>query len=227
MIEDIKQIFQPIQKNLSLDFFCYHRVYPDSYEYMLSSDGAWQTHFHQQGHQVTGTIENDLGLDYKLNLWPMESNALILQDIRDVSDIQQGFTLFSESHNFYEFFGFGGKNIDVLQLNKQINSTNILFPYCREFKKRFEELSSFNKLQKIRITNKNNKKLSASSYKLTKREFSIVEELCQGFATREIAERLSLSMRTVEDYIANVKGKLYCSSLNELRDLVENKFIVI
>jgi DNA-binding NarL/FixJ family response regulator len=52
--------------------------------------------------------------------------------------------------------------------------------------------------------------------KLTDREFEVFQLLGQGKGTREIAEKLHLSVKTVEVHRANIKAKLKLKSASEL-----------
>ncbi len=51
---------------------------------------------------------------------------------------------------------------------------------------------------------------------LSDRELEVLQLLGQGVATREIAERLSLSVKTIESYRANIKRKLDLRNATEL-----------
>lgn len=52
--------------------------------------------------------------------------------------------------------------------------------------------------------------------KLSKREMDVAKQMIQGYSANEIALQLSLSKRTVESYIENLKTKLACYSKAEL-----------
>jgi len=52
--------------------------------------------------------------------------------------------------------------------------------------------------------------------KLTDREFEVFQLIGQGKGTREIAERLHLSVKTIDVHRANIKGKLKLASASEL-----------
>ncbi|MFD0806392.1 LuxR C-terminal-related transcriptional regulator [Nocardioides caeni] len=56
---------------------------------------------------------------------------------------------------------------------------------------------------------------------LTDREWEIVDLVCQRLASREIAERLVLSVRTVDNHLAKVYRKLGVSGRAELRRLLD------
>lgn len=50
----------------------------------------------------------------------------------------------------------------------------------------------------------------------TQREYLILKNILKGFTAKRIAKQLSLSPRTVEDYINKIKYKLNCSSKNNI-----------
>ena len=52
--------------------------------------------------------------------------------------------------------------------------------------------------------------------KLTDREFEVFQFIAQGKGTREIAQKLHLSVKTVEVHRANIKAKLKLQSVSEL-----------
>jgi DNA-binding NarL/FixJ family response regulator len=52
--------------------------------------------------------------------------------------------------------------------------------------------------------------------KLTDREFEVFQFIAQGKGTRDIAEKLHLSVKTVEVHRANIKAKLKLKSASEL-----------
>lgn len=45
----------------------------------------------------------------------------------------------------------------------------------------------------------------------TSREYSIIQSLFLGLSAKQIAHRLNLSTRTIEDYVQKIKNKLNCS----------------
>lgn len=66
---------------------------------------------------------------------------------------------------------------------------------------------------KIIIDNKN-------TVALTKREIQVLAGLYNGMSIREIADKLGLSPRTMEDYYTSLKSKLNCDSRKHLFELV-------
>ena len=61
---------------------------------------------------------------------------------------------------------------------------------------------------------------------LTQRELQCVSHLLDYKTALEIAELMNVSRRTIESYLDNVKNKLNCSNLKELKDLLKlNKYM--
>jgi DNA-binding NarL/FixJ family response regulator len=61
-------------------------------------------------------------------------------------------------------------------------------------------------------TGKERKPTSPDSYLLTKREVEILEQLSQGLATSQIADKLFVSDRTVRKHVENIYAKLHVHS---------------
>lgn len=114
------------------------------------------------------------------------------------------------------------KTNDIFLLEKSpiFNNENIirgLIFYCRPWHKAdiFHILSQFdNKLdlgiQSYTLSHQHNK------FKLTERECECVFLLIRGKTAKEIAAMLSLSKRTVESYIENIKNKMNCQNKAEI-----------
>jgi len=58
--------------------------------------------------------------------------------------------------------------------------------------------------------------ISSSLEHLSDRELEVFQLLGQGFATRQVAQQLSLSIKTIESYRENLKLKLNVNSAAEL-----------
>ena len=49
---------------------------------------------------------------------------------------------------------------------------------------------------------------SLSKYKISEREFTVVQLICEGLTNKEIAQELSISVNTVNNHVANIFSKL-------------------
>src|SRR5262245_29880059 len=63
----------------------------------------------------------------------------------------------------------------------------------------------------------------------TQREIDIAACICTGRSAKKIASLLSLSPKTIENHIRNIKIKLNCSSQESIIDFIEKsgKFILV
>ena len=62
----------------------------------------------------------------------------------------------------------------------------------------------------------------------TKRELEVLEEICRGKSTTEIADALFISNRTVETHRANLLSKTNCSNtINLVLYAIKNKFVEV
>lgn len=63
---------------------------------------------------------------------------------------------------------------------------------------------------------------SLSKYKISEREFTVIQLICEGLTNKEIAQELSISVNTVNNHVANIFGKMEVRSrIDLLRALKE------
>jgi len=62
---------------------------------------------------------------------------------------------------------------------------------------------------------------SLSSYKVTEREFSVIELICEGLTNKEIANELSISVNTVNNHVSNIFDKMGVRSRIDLLKLLQ------
>lgn len=132
------------------------------------------------------------------------------------------FDVFMNNFNFLEKF-CSYFRIAAQDVFKDVHEYKIIFDVCDDpklfkslnFKNSINYQEFLNELQlkKYPIEAKNNR------INLTKREFECLFWCVNGKTAKETARILSLSPRTVEDYIKNIKQKLGCESKIELIDI--------
>jgi len=63
---------------------------------------------------------------------------------------------------------------------------------------------------------------SLSRYKISEREFTVVQLICEGLTNKEIASELNISVNTVNNHVANIFGKMGVRSrIDLLKELKE------
>lgn len=81
-------------------------------------------------------------------------------------------------------------------------------------------------LMKESFLNKSNKKSLDDHKEITKREYEILQLIVEGLTSKEIAEKLYISPRTVDTHRANLMQKLELNNIAELvRYAIENELI--
>jgi len=84
-----------------------------------------------------------------------------------------------------------------------------------------------NRVSAILLENLHNKtEEEAYSEKLTDRELEILKEIVSGFTTKEIAEKLYISHRTVETHRVNIMRKLEVHNVAELVKIAIDKKLI-
>lgn len=107
--------------------------------------------------------------------------------------------------------------LDKSPIISEQNTVIGLIYYCRPWCKAdvFHLLSQLD--HKLNLQNEDyTVRHHQNTFKLTKRECECVFLLIRGKTAKEIADLLSLSKRTIESYIENIKNKMHCQSKAEL-----------
>lgn len=149
--------------------------------------------------------------DEELSPWSTEDNTIFQQQ-----------DLYVLNGNKVSTVHFNPMNGDIFLLDKcplidHNNSVTGLIYYCRPHQKD-EVIRALKQTDHHLHLNPSHYTLSANpnKYALTSRESECVFLLIRGKTAKEIAALLSLSKRTVESYIENIKNKMDCRNKAEI-----------
>lgn len=237
---DVAEACRPL-KNLNVSFFCYHRIYSDDSEVMVSSDSSWTEYFYGQNCSTHADTQYVFEKKFDRLLWPCSDSSPALIKLRELTDIFHGMSFFLEDgrkDGYTEVFGFGlSRGFD---LNSLINQAEFLKKFCFYFSHKISTVVRLSRLNKIIPINPTPyiiescasdlnamlgdrflSEIQLDEYReqqlgLTVRELHCVDHLLLGKTGPEIAKALSLSPRTVETHLLNLKNKLSCNSKSEL-----------
>lgn len=237
---DVAEICRPL-KNLNVGFFCYHRIYNDGSEVMVSSNGGWAEHYYTKGYSSYSDAQYAMEKKFDWLVWPYANDALgPLVELREIADLFYGMSFLlqeGKKSGYVEGFGFGlSKNLDF---NFLLNNVELLKKFCSYFAYQISSRVKLSKLEKIAHVDSNHCILtpypdnlvvalnehflneiksdqSCRARLLTARELCCVNHLLLGMTTPEVARALNLSPRTVETHLLNLKNKLNCNSKSEL-----------
>ena len=128
---------------------------------------------------------------------------LIKQDLKVIA-----LTMFSDLNNFDKMIEAGAKGFILKSANKhELNyAINQVFEGKTFFSQQILQKMAFHKRQKSDI-DKNT---------LTKRELEVLELVCKGYTSQEIADKIFISKKTVEVHRTNIFQKTQVRNLAEL-----------
>lgn len=239
---EVVEICKPL-KNLNVDFFCYHRVFLDGSEIMLSNSGGWAEHSYRSRFLTYADIKYSLDKGLEYVIWPYShQDTSALRVVREMCGLFYGLSFITKDRQYdgyMETFGFGlSKSLDV---NLLLNHIDLLKNFCFYFRCQAEDLIGKCKHQRIipveytpyifpevsgnldDETSKNKfiKEIRLDQYYhqkfgLTAKELRCVDYLLLGKTALEIANTLYVSPRTVETHLMHIKDKLQCATKSEL-----------
>lgn len=164
-------------------------------------------------------------------------NSIVLQTAWETFGINFTLNLSQKTPQGIEAFGFATKSNHPLLEEKILNEIPLIQYFLKAFKKENQKLLDLLCENEVDIASylgpqfflKENKEPFFGSrksflkkigltppFKLTSREKEILQYIAKGYSAPYIAANLSLSKRTVENYIAAIKDSLFCHSKIEL-----------
>ena len=115
--------------------------------------------------------------------------------------------------NVSEPISYNNKNMKIMTSKNQIIKKNSLLGVALTFFD-ISEISYKSPLELFKYNSDQNYyelNMGKDISYFTPREYAIVKHLFLGLSNKKIASNLSLSLRTIEDYIQKIKNKLKCS----------------
>lgn len=221
--EDIANITIPELEKYEVTVFNYYRIYFNGEIIRLSSDRAWTEHFFKKGYiNQLSVPESYLMKPLNYYLWLTEDCPEMLLDAAINFDTSNGISIAKRHKDSIEYFCFAtNTNNKSIINNFYLNNLDFLYQFTLQFKEQAKYLLKQASREKLIIPPKEaDRSVDLSQFelikKLSKRQLDCAFLLLKGMRSKEIAQAFSLSPRTVEFYIQNMKKKLNCSSQIEL-----------
>lgn len=216
----------------NLDYFHYARYYPKKY-FVISTNICWNQYFYNNIF-----LEDYLIQKNKKRIWYVylpDIYPSIQIEATAKFDIHNMFSVHKIYDHYYEITGFGASQEKAKLCGFYLNHLDYIMKFILFFKSRIDNLKTTEIKDKIKIfeslmiINKQEQKpdyfpkylleLDQGSIILTKREFICLESLSSGKTLKEIGKTFSISARTVETNINNIKNKFNCRSTSQLIDI--------
>lgn len=196
--------------------------------------------FNDNGKSFTQVIRETPLHSYSYFIWSNKDNACPLMQMKyQKHGLTKGIAIYKRFKDRIEVWAFGGKDPELPSV---ITQTSI--PIFQDFINYFDKQQLVNQLvspfvdyirpfdmsyiqpdlDKIKIfeslTHKKNisLKIDDKSIFLSKREWECLSRFSQGKTYKEVANALSLSSRTIETYLNNIRNKTGISSKSKLID---------
>lgn len=144
-------------------------------------------------------------------------------------DIWHNFSVYKLKTKFVDCYCFGGTRESQFLANYYINNISLLENFITHFDKfvsvvinfkdkknlsKFDQIFTFNKI--IKSANHFIEDKYNNNIKLSNQEYQCLRYLSMGYSYKEVGSRLSISARTVENYLNMIKNKTGYYSKSEL-----------
>lgn len=248
--QDLTQICDSFFKSTKINFFSINRLYADGGVNGIMTNPEWKDvylkkHYNNSFDQwlnYTAHEIEDFSLWSLSNLYILDQNMINLYDDCCKHDFKNGIIFVEKFDGYHEIYNFCSNNYEadkffihnidtlrllILSIKEKINISKKMsseLDHAYVLSSSEANINSFNHQKTSPLDIKINKfylKGLENQRYLTKREMLCLHLLTQERTTKQIAKALSVSPRTVETHLNNIKLKSNC---NDLRD-VKAKFL--
>ena len=242
--DEISQITLPLKKYFGITYFNYVKLYKNGSRVILTDRADFIGYFYQNGLWQTNAVIKLEKLDHSsFHLWHEFNGQPSFIIGKEKFSIDNGITIAETYDDYTELYYFGTlpqnnaitglylRNFDVLQrfilyfkekaytIIQKADRDKIILPsspvILREvnaqdtLEKKIEWFFDATPVDKIYLDENRN-------IYLNKREAACLHLILKGYTAKGIGKLLTLSNRTVEDYVTSIKNKLNVSSKKEL-----------
>lgn len=220
---DVKELVQPLT-SLGITYFSYGRHYNDGGRIWLCNAPHIVVNYYKNKLYRMGNTENHPShYQAQTVLW----STLPKQKVFEISkqlNVDNGLFTIRPEKDYCEFFGFATTRDNYQIINTYLTHIDVLYRYETFFKEKAMKLihrAEENKIMlpfydntipTVKSINSNFDMKVKSSRLLSQRQYACAELLLQGKTIKEIAKELTLSPRTVETYLNNLKSKFHCEN---------------
>lgn len=229
---DIKEICKPFFEQYGLSHFCYVRLYNDGSFYTLISNEDLYQHHLSKGYLIAPNInKQQLKNKFYYIVMPELEDGFnqAAYDYKNYFGLTYPIYLIERNIGYFDLYIFGSTGTGFQSINFYLSNLSLLESFKSYFHDKASSLVNKSQENKIIIPSSmkpNFQGLEISKDKslanenrlrlLTPREKECLCFILRGKTAKEIAGLMSISFRTVEFHIMNIKEKLNCSSRSQL-----------
>lgn len=239
--DQMMKFVRPLRDHFGINHFWYYHVTSSGFYTYIGTHAEWneycfEKHLIDQFPCLRHPDTMQSGISLMKNTANVEYKN-VLNEAWETFNINFNLNLTKKTSEGIEAFGFATQNNHPQSDEKLLNELPLLRYFINAFRERHKKLFQLVYDNQVNFSAylgpkfyQNEKfpsfpvkrseflrKLSVlPNWELTSREKDILGFIVNGYPASYIARRLSLSKRTVENYIASIKTKLYCDSKVEL-----------
>lgn len=228
---EMREITKPLL-SLGITYFGYCRYYNNGGRlYLCNNAKMIESYYANKLYRIGNTESQPCNYYSQVALWSTLPNQEVFEDSKQMG-VDHGIFIIEPQKDSCEFFAFATTRENRQIINTYLTQMDFLKKFGAYFKVKAKSLIMDGEKNKIylpyhnkKILNEINTNLSylledecnnSNLTRLSKRQHDCAQLLLQGKTTKEIARHFSLSPRTIESYIDNLKLKLHCQNKTEL-----------
>ena len=219
----INALCAPLFEQHGLNYFSYGHIENKNFLSCLLTNPEWYKYFWEKKSVFVIPESKDPATKDYFYFWDegLPSQAVI--DARNIFGMTNGITMVSKRETYVDYFTFTSRRDNNQIGSFYLNNLDVFKSFTRYFLDKVKHLIPGARRNAIPVPNLGDKlvldinsSLSFSSVKFTLKELDCIKYLIKGLTSREIAELLGLSPRTIEDRIEMIKNKLGCERKSQI-----------
>lgn len=240
----MKQICEPLQRFFGINYFTYHSITTDGHWRPFVSRPDWADYFTEnqlylQDPFLCHPHSYQSGTVFWTPYYQQDSNLQgFLKVARDKFSMAHGFCIIERTAEGCEFFGFSAPPEHEQIYSIYLQDLPLLKEFCKYFKEEAAPILKLLEHDPIPLLPLKEHSFEATSspfeqhhlskalflkyiraqplVKLSKRETECLSLYLDTQKMQDVADKLELSVRTIEFYLGNIKNKLNCWTKIEL-----------
>lgn len=239
----MRQICEPLQRFFGINYFTYHSITAEGYWRPFVSRPDWADYFTENQLYLHDPMMlhprcYQSGAVLWMHYMNEPSQQKFLKIANEQFEMAHGFCIIERSELGCEFFGFSAPPHFEQIYSTYLQDLPLLKEFCKYFKKEAAPILKLIEQDPIPLLDIKGKdfqevtdcpfaRLQTPSLflnyirakppvKLSKREKECLSHYLNDLNMQEVANKLGLSVRTIESYLGNIKNKLSCWNKVEL-----------
>lgn len=245
--DSVRELCTPLFSKTDLNYFHYAKMYDSGHCSVLVTNPEYHRHFWDKKYNEAIFPNYAPGVFFNN---PCSTEGM--RDARDCYNIDNMLMIIKPKLDHLEIFGFATHSSNDKILSFYLNNLDILEKFGFYFKAAAQDLITIADKNLIYTENYKEKSLRSKTNKkmenlnmdffdeshtkkfeidlggyyaaLTLKEIKIIQLLSKGKSTKDIADQLHRSPRTVESHVENIKTKLRCYKKTKLIEICQRIF---